>query len=48
MLNFARKIADRDPLRDAMRGNDVEIDIVPVVFVFHVFIRFDFSVGPPK
>ena len=48
MLTFARKMADRDPVCEAMRGTDVEIDIVPVVFVFHVFIRFDFSVGPPK
>lgn len=48
MLTFARKIADRDPVRDAMRGTDVEIDIVPVAFVFHVFIRFVFAVGPPK
>ena len=48
MLTFARKIADRDPVRDAIRGTDVELDVVPVVFVSHVFIRFDFAVGPPK
>jgi len=48
MLTFARKIADRDPVRDAMRGTDVGIDFVPVVFVFRVFIRFVFAVGPPK
>ena len=48
MLTFARKMADRDPVRDAMRGTDVEIDVVPAVFVFHVFIRFVFAVGPPK
>ena len=48
MLTFARKIADRDPVWDAMRGTDVEIDAVPFVFLVHVFIRFDFAVGPPK
>ena len=33
---------------DAMPGTHVEIVVVPVVFFFHVFTPFDFTVGPPK
>ena len=49
MLTFARKTADRDPVCEAMWGTDVEIDVIPVVFVFFMFLSGSFlQWGHPK